>query len=172
MAYKRTRLNAREAICLGRSPGLGSLRGAAPVRAAQSLQKPRPPSAEGWPTDREALPPASARPTQRAQAAPSSGRGGHPAPGAFGALGRVRQRAGQPGAMAVVVRARGALWGLAALRGQGASRAAMVSAAGAGERACGGEGAAARATPRLPRVTSAERRAHARPRPGPGLAEA
>lgn len=70
--------------------------------------------------------------------------------------------------MAVAVRARGALWGLAALRG----RAAMVSEAGAGERACGGDGAAARAPLRLPRVTSAERRAHARPRPGPGLAEA
>lgn len=90
-----------------------------------------------------------------------------PRSGGLRGLGRVRQSAGQPGAMAVAVRALGALRGLAALGGRGASRAAMVSAAGAGERACGGKGAAARAPPRLPRVTSTERRAHARPRPGP-----
>lgn len=54
--------------------------------------------------------------------------------GGLRSLGRVRQRAGQPGAMAAVAAAagaRGALRGLAALRGRGASRAAMVSAAGA-----------------------------------------
>lgn len=98
MAYKRTGLNAREAICLSRSPGLGSLRGAAPVRAAKSLQKPRPPSTDGWPTDREALPSASPRPAEGAQAVASPrGRGGHPAPGAFGAWAASGSAPGSPG---------------------------------------------------------------------------
>lgn len=160
MAYKRTRLNAREAICLSRSPvAPGCCTCARGKVAAEAKATERGRVAHG---------PRGAPASVPSPGGGSSGCSQHPRArrpprsGGLRGLGRVRQRAGQPGAMAVAVRARGALRGLAALGGRGASRAAMVSAAGAGERACGGEGTAARAPPRLPRVTSTERRAHAR----------
>lgn len=73
--------------------------------------------------------------------------------GGLRCLRRVRQRAGQPGAMAAAaVGARGAGRWLAALRSRGASGAAMVSGPG---RAIGPSfgwvGAAARADPQLSR---------------------
>ncbi|CAO2596298.1 Pterin-4-alpha-carbinolamine dehydratase 2 [Lemmus lemmus] len=89
---------------------------------------PRPPSPEGVTHGPRGAPTSIRSPCGGSSGCSQDSRARRtPRSGGLRGLGRVRQRTGQPGAMAVAARACGALRGLAALRGRGASRAAMSS---------------------------------------------